>query len=273
MKMPSDKQAAEYPAPAASDPPDWPPPAVIVLREWLNEKYQPTFRRGNGLYSAAFGRDVKCSEVGPTSDVLLRLGNQPDAPAVRGSKATDPGQLPRHFKNWLPVAWADLAAGLPEEAESPEIVEPARDEFVRGLTAALVTMVPLSYRHADGVPEDVQRRPVIEWARMFATSQKWVSVRGYRIWARKDGGQLRVAIRTELLGQVHARALDGLSQKRLSELCVLYGVGQPCHVKGGQARATELTGEFLADLLAGPADHDAQSQSEATHTPACEGAS
>lgn len=260
----------------ASGSPDWPPPAVIVLREWLRDKYQPTFRRGAKLYSATLGREIALSEVSsaPTSEVLALLGVEPDAPTVRGTRATDTSQLPKHYKTWLPVAWGDISFGLPEEAESSEVVEPAREEFIRGLTAALVTMVPLSYRHnTDGAVEEVQRRPVIEWARMFAKVPRWESVRGYRIWARKDATAVRIAIRAELLGQVHARGLDGLAQKRLSELCVLYGIGTPCHIQGGQARATELTAEFLADLFAGPADPDGQTGAGETRASACEGAS
>ena len=264
------------PAADPADPPDWPPPAVIVLRNWLREKYGPTFRRGRNLYSASLGRDVAPSEVSacPTSEVLALLQDQEDAPRSRNGQP-DPSLLPFHFRTWMPVAWADVAATLPEESESAEVVEPAREEFVRGLTAALVTMVPLAYRHTkDGQEvEEVQRRPVVEWAKMFARTPRWESVRGYRIWARKEGSLLRVALRVELLGQVHARALDGLSQKRLSELCVLYGVGMPCHVQGGQARATELTGEFLADLLAGPAEPDRQTDAGETHAGARESAS
>jgi hypothetical protein len=249
----------------AADPSDWPPPAVVVLRAWLNEKYLPTFRRGNALYSATLGRDVKSFEVGPTSEVLARLGIQDDAPAVRGSKTTDVNQLPQHFKRWLPVAWADLAADLPDEPACAEVVEPAREQFERGLKAALVTMVSLGYRHNGDAVEEVQRRPVIEFARLFCKAPRWESVRGYRIWGRKEGGLLRVAIRAELLGQVHARALDGLSQKQLSDLCVLYGLGKPVHVKGGLARATELEQAFLADLFADPADPDRQTDAGDAH--------
>jgi hypothetical protein len=260
----------------AADPPHWPPPAVVVLRKWIRDKYNPTFRRGAKLYSAALGRDVSPSEVSacPTSDVLALLQEQDDAPRARNG-AKDSSLLVFHFRTWIPVAWGDLAAGLPEEADSAEVVEPAKEEFVRGLTAVLVTLIPLSYKHTkNGIDvEEVQRRPVIEWARMFATGPKWGDVRGYRIWARKEGSLLRVALRAELLGQVHARALDGLNQKRLSELCVLYGIGQPCHVKGGAARATELTTEFIADLFASPADPTGQTDAGQTHAPAGESAS
>jgi hypothetical protein len=252
---------------------EWPPPAVVVLRQWLRDTYEPTFRRGNKLYSARLGREMSVSEVGPASEVLARLQAAADAPRSRDGH-TDVSALPYHFRTWIAVAWADLAAGLPEEPESAEVIEPARDEFVRALTAALVTMVPLSYRHGnDGQPEEVQRRPAIEWARMFAKGPKWESVRGYRIWSRKDGGVTRVAIRTELLSQLNARAMTGLSQTAMSKLCVLYGLGQPCKVQGGDARATELTTEFLADLLAGPADPDVRTPEGETHAPACEATS
>jgi NrS-1 polymerase HBD domain len=255
--------------------PTWPPPAVVVLCDWLRSTYQPTFRRGRLLYSAKLGREVSSSEASacPTSEVLALLAVQTDRPTVRGSTDVDKQALPYHFRTWLPVAWGDLAKDLPEESDSAEAVEPAREEFVRRLSAALLTMVPLSYAYSTGEGErvEVQRRPLVEWARMFARGPRWESVRGYRVWSRRDGDGVRMAIRAELLGQLHARDLGSISQRRLSELSVLYGIGNPCQVAGGAARAVELTPDYLVDLLAGPIDTPTQERQ--THAPACEAAS
>lgn len=255
----------------------WPPPAVLALRQWLHERYAFTFRRGRLLYSAALGREVSASEITgtPTSDVLALLAEQSDAPRLRGGNAVDAQLLPYHYRTWLPVAWGDLAAGLPEEADAAEVVEPAAEEFRGRLSAALLAMVALTYHYdrSESDRTEVQRRPVVEWARLFARPGRWESVRGYRIWSRRDGETVRIAIRAELLGQLHARDLAGLSQRRLSDLCVLYGLGRPCHVAGGGRRATELSPNYLADLLAGPADPDTQTQDEQTHARVREAAS
>ena len=80
------------------------------------------------------------------------------------------------------------------------------------------------------------------------------------------------AIRAELFSQLHCRDLNGLTQRRLSDLCILYGVGTPCKIQGGDNRATELTADFLADLMSGPADPTMTQEGE-THAGACEGAS
>ena len=67
--------------------------------------------------------------------------------------------------------------------------------------------------------------------------------------------QIRVAIRAELLGQLHvAGDLAGISQRRLTGLCELYGCGRGVRVAGGDIRAVELDGTYLADLLAPPAE-------------------
>jgi hypothetical protein len=106
---------------------------------------------------------------------------------------------------------------------------------------------------------EVQRRPLIEWARLFAKSGRWADVRGRRLWSRKEGDppQLRVAFRVELFAQAHVMELARMTPRHFGELCVLYGVGRPVRVQGGDKRAVELADEFVADLLAMPLTEEA----------------
>jgi putative DNA primase/helicase len=273
MKGAGKKAEPDGAEPANRPSDDWPPPAVVVLRNWLKEKYAPTFKRGKLLYSAKLGRDISISEITQTSEVLALLAAQTDAPRLRGSNVVDTGSLPYWFRTWLPAAWGDLAEPLPDEPDCAEMVEPAREEFAGRLSAGLLTMVPLSYTYRENGEErvEVQRRPILEWAGMFAKPGRWEGVRGYRIWSRKEVDRIRIAIRTELFGQLSARVLAGTTQAKLTSLCVLYGLGAGCHVQGGDLRATELTADFLSDLAAGPEDR--RTDGEETHAPAGESAS
>ena len=143
------------------------------------------------------------------------------------------GKLPSLFKTWAPVAWGDLLAQLPEEGQGGEVCELAEDEFRRRIGAALLTFVSLgnTYVGQDGVPQTiVERRPLLVWAQMFAKPGGWQSVRGYRLWSRQEGEppdrRCRVALRAELFGQLPGHSdLAQMSQRRLTELCELYGIG------------------------------------------------
>jgi hypothetical protein len=153
-----------------------------------------------------------------------------------------------------------LLASLPDEESPAEVSDPAMEGFQAKVRAALCALVPLAYpRGAEKRFEDVQRRPLIDWARIFAKAGRWGDVRGYRLWSRLDGtpARLRVALRVELFAQAHVAALDRLSQRRFVALCEVYGVGQPCRVQGGDQRAVELTAAFVQDLLAGPVTEEA----------------
>src|SRR5262249_30220978 len=112
-----------------------------------------------------------------------------------------------------------------------------------------------------------------EWARMFGRNATWGSgdVRGLQIWGRTVGGRLEVAFRAELFGQIHARDLAHLSHPQLSPLCVLYGVGTPVKVRGGDQRAIKLDEAFLADLLDSgrPAEADGPTDGQPSHTRPC----
>jgi hypothetical protein len=192
----------------------------------------------------------------PTSDVINRLAAAGYAPLDRKGKPDLDG-LPKVFRDWLPVSWGDLLGSLDEEGAGGELVEPAEKEFRARLTAVFSTVVSIGYSYKQGGEErhEVLREPIIDWAKKFALKPTWQSVRGYRIWSKKTrDGQLHVAFRAELLGQLHCPGWGTIDQDRLSHLCRLYAVGTPCRVQGGNARAIELTPEFLADLLDRPLD-------------------
>src|SRR5262249_25885071 len=97
---------------------------------------------------------------------------------------------------------------------------------------------------------ETERRPVIEWVDRFARTSRWADVRSLCIWGcRGEKNDLRVAVRAELFSQIHAPELSKVTPKRLAELCVLYGLGTPCKVAGGDRRAVELVPDFVQDLL------------------------
>jgi hypothetical protein len=178
--------------------------------------------------------------------------------------------LPAFFRNWAPVAWRDMLDALPDEQTTAEISTPAKEEFRAKLAGALLTMVALAYSHkgesdsdhSNAERTDVQRRPLLLWARQFAKPKQWGDVRGYCIWSKHDLREsplpplLRVAVRTELFKQLHCVELSKMSQTHFTEACKMYGLGKQAKVRGGNARAVELAPEFLADLLDTPADDE-----------------
>lgn len=88
---------------------------------------------------------------------------------------------------------------------------------------------------------------------MFAGAAQWGSVRGYRIWSRREKDQtLRIALRVEVFAQAGGGDLAKISQRRFSDLGAMYDVGAPARVAGGSTRAVELAQEYIADLFAGP---------------------
>jgi hypothetical protein len=231
--------------------------AAIILDYWRT-LHRPTFRRGGGIYSVTLAREVKAGDLQgePTSELIDLLTAAAEAVRNEDGQAIR-SKLPQLFRTWAAVAWGDLRAALPDETAVAEICDPAREEFRSRVGAALVDFVPLaySYKAKDGGDRtEVQRRPLLEWAKMFAKVGAWQSVRGYRLWSRVDGDPptVRVALRVELFSQAHIPELARLTQRRFSDLCLLYGVGDPCKVSGGDSRAVELDGSFLRGLMAEP---------------------
>jgi hypothetical protein len=204
--------------------------------------------------------------VGPTSEVIARLTAAGAAPTRRDG-SPDVDALPRVFRDWLPVAWSDLRRSLRPEGESGEVVGSAEQQFRARLRAVFKTVVALQYAHRQGTEdrEQVQRRPVIDWCRQFGRTSRWGDVRGLDVWAKTVGGRLVVAFRATLIGQLHVPGWGVVDHEQLSLLCRTYNVGSPCRVKGGLARAVQLTDEFVADLLDAPAD-DADDPNPDTRT-------
>jgi hypothetical protein len=264
-------QAATKPAEAPADPEGAEAPTgYALILQHFKDYYEPAFRRAGNFYSARWQKEVNRTEAchAPGIELARQLATASDAP--RDRHGVDPSRLHRFFKDWAPSAYKDLLTGLPGEEENNEVSDHAREEFRAKVAGALLTLVPLSYAYRDGDGEDrveVQRRPLIDWARLFAKKTgKWESVRGYRLWSKLEGEppQLAVALRVELFRQAHCADLAHLSARHFSDLCALYDVGLPCRVKGGSARALELAPGFLADLLAGPEQRPEQTQETQT---------
>jgi hypothetical protein len=261
----------EPPAPEGGKPPRTFAPVILA---WLRENLAPTFKRGAQVYSQRLGRQVSRTEVHPDNDIIDRLVKAGAAEIDRKGNVDLRG-LPKVFRDWLPVAWGQLLKDLPEEGADGEFVEPAEKEFRARLTAVFSTVVALGYSYRKfGDREDrheVMRDPIIDWAARFAKGPRWESVRGFRIWSKKTrDGQIHVAFRAELIGQLHCPGWGTVDQDRLSHLCRLYAVGMPCKVAGGTARAIELTPEFLADLLDSPVN-EPETDTRTASAFACEG--
>jgi hypothetical protein len=160
------------------------------------------------------------------------------------------------YRRWAPVAWSEMVASLPAEADSPEVDELAEEEFRRRLAGALTRLVQLRVRAGEDQDEAPQSRALIDWCRWYARSERWARVRSHRAWGALAPGdglaatRLRVAIRAEVLTQIGAADLAHLGQRRLAQLCELYGVGQRVRVSHGGTHAVELDPEWVAELLA-----------------------
>ena len=266
---PSD--AAGYPATADSTPATG---YDLILRHFRS-KYQPSFRHSTKLYSGALGRDVTQAEAtaGAGRDLIDQLAGAIDAP--RDGNGVRRGTLPYFFRTWAPSAWVDLLDSLPDEEGSAEIVDPARDEFRRRVSAALLSHVTIRAQHTGkhGDAVDIERRPLIDWARMFAKPARFVEIRGYRLWCRRDDDRLRVALRVELFGQLPGHGdLAAMGQRRFSELAKIYDVGVGAKTGGGDVRVVELLPEFLDAMFTGPAPDGQDGRTDAgSHARAREG--
>jgi hypothetical protein len=151
------------------------------------------------------------------------------------------------------------------------VVGSAAEEFRAKVAAGLHTHVALGYKHTDKDTgeemTDVQRRSLINWAKVFAKCGPWQSVRNYLLWSRLDEqGVLCIAIRVGLFasGQAHLRCLAEMGQYRFAQLAELYGVGTAQRACG--QRVVELAPEFIAELLTGPAQEQPQQQTEQPRT-------
>lgn len=244
-------------------PPD-PGPATgyDVILEWFRDYYQPTFRRGNCLFSGALGREVKPGEAcfAPGMELIERLTEASDSPRTENGPRRN--AIPAFFRVWSAVAWNDLLRGLPDEEEAGEIDRVAGEEFCTELARAMKRQVTLGVVSQKG-DERRELRSLIGWCQVFAKGNLWGSVRNYQCWMRlaPGTGQLAVAIRVELFSQIGCpEPLGSMTYRRFAALCEQYGVGRRIKVSGGEERAVELTPEFVADLLSAPALADGRTE-------------
>jgi hypothetical protein len=168
--------------------------------------------------------------------------------------------LPALFRNWKSVAWGDLIKDLPTEQEAPEVAEDAEAEFLRQVASVFYSELPPGREIKDGgeAVTRIERRSLIDWCQMFAKQNAWGDIRGRLCWCMlgTDGG-LRVAFRLGLFGQVGNSTLAPMTPKRFIPLAQRYGViaaeGPKLRLANGkQARAIELSPDFISELLARP---------------------
>jgi hypothetical protein len=229
---------------------------------YFQERYGPTFRRGNAISTRdgeVVPMNVACAV--PTSELIDQLARADDAPLFKGG-GVNRNALPGHFRSWAKVAWGDLLAGLPDEDTAGLGADcPAGEEFRRLVREAMFTEVVLGDVYKDGNITNTERRSLIEWAHRFAKPGPWRAVRSKQCWARcreGEGGELVlvVAIRHELFAQLHAdKRLRDMGAKRFARLASRYGVGHADERERPHGRrAIILDADYTADLIAGLPD-------------------
>jgi hypothetical protein len=245
---------------------------VAVILDYLRAKYGPTFRRGANIWAESLGREVSRAEAcaAPTSDIipaLLAAANFPRDTEGRPKL----NAVPSTYRQWAPMAWADLLGSLPDEADSPEITETAAEQFRAVVANAMMHIEALAHRHQTGKEErvEVQRRSLIEWCRLFAKHGPWQSIRSLELWCRLDNqGHLQVAMHQRLFGQIHRGHGAPSTHRRFVDLCQLYGVGVAGRTS--RSRFVELSSEFIADLNGSPCDGRCDNDCDAALTHECE---
>lgn len=218
-----------------------------IILGYFREEYLPVFRRGPILYSGRLGREVRVSEAchGAPIQLIEKLAGAQDAP--RGEDGTvKRGKLPNFFTTWVKSAWTDILRSLPEEEAAGEVCPTAQEEFEARLADALNTIVALGHEYGNGsdVASKVERRSLLDWCVLFAKPGGWKSIRSFRVWAKKEGDRVAIAMRAELFGQLNK---PRMIQRQLGELAELYGVGTRAKVAG--ERAIELSADLLAGQL------------------------
>jgi hypothetical protein len=229
------------------------PDAYTTILDWLHEHYVPTFRRGDGFHSVAFGKDITFTQACRShKQIIDRLAKAADAPRnVRDRRRA----LLKLFADWVKPAVADLIRVLDPEPEAVEISPHAAAEFRRKVAQVLHHHVPVGVTSfVTGQEEGHQeRRPLIQWCSEpeFCQVNKWSDIRGYRIWVRKEpNGQIRVCMHPGLFGQVPggAKELANLGPQDFGTLCELYHIGRG-GLRLNKARVVELETEFLAEQM------------------------
>jgi hypothetical protein len=237
------------------------PTAYELILAHFRRRYQPVFRRGEALYSAALGREVHRRDacVAPSWELVAELLAASNCRRLTDGQP-DRESVPGLFRRWAPSAWVDLLAGLPEETETPELVDAAADEL-RGLVSACLhrqaTFARIITDKETGTEVARQEiRSLIGWAELWAKpGPHWQQVRSLLLWCRRDEqNRLRVAMRSDLAANFGPKGLAAMPQRRFGTLAGLYGIGTPT-VAGGQ-RVVALSREFLDWLLQGPGVRD-----------------
>jgi hypothetical protein len=244
-------------APSSPPPPASPPPVAAEVNDGLGiiaaeirERYRPKFRKGQGIYSEALGREVKPTEgcFAPDRTLVGKLATARDAPKDSNGEV-DPKRIPKFYRDWARSAWAEVLNGLQEEEDVAEVVQTAEEAFRRAVAVGLHEQATLG--REDEAPE---RRSLIDWAVRFARPGPWKKIRSYLIWCRRETetSPAAVAVRVELFGRVRLSGLSDMSHRTFAALCALYGIGRTEECRAGGQRCVELTPEFLADVRMAP---------------------
>lgn len=243
---------------------------VEVIRQYLRKKYGPTFRRGANIWAEVLGREMTRAEAcaAPTSEIIPALLAAIDFP--RSETGPKRSAIPGQYRQWAPIAWADLLASLDDEADSPEIADTAAEQFHGAVADALLSIESFGYHHHNGKEErvEVARRSLIDWCRLFAKPGPWQSIRSLKLWCRlDDDGRLEVVLHQGLFGQIRRGNLGPSTHRRFVQLCELYGVGTAG--KTSRSRFVILAPEFLADLIETPSDVSCDGTCDAGFTRTC----
>jgi hypothetical protein len=230
-------------------------PAAEIIRDFIISEFGPTFRSGDAIFSQKRGRLLRKSEVigGAPSALVPALEyaaemKRDENPAVTRSR------VPKLYREWAATAYADLLASLSDEEESAEIAGDAAAAFRRKVAAAFFAQLTLGEEREDkehGKFEIQVRRSLVEWCVVFAKPGSWKSIRSYLCWSmRGEDGEVRIALRSGLFGQVGPRELAEYTQREFANLAEMYDVGA-CDRACGQ-RVVELAADFIAELRVAP---------------------
>jgi hypothetical protein len=230
------------------------PLAAHIIRNFFVAEFEPSFRRGDAIWSAKRGRLMKRSEIlGGASTKLIDL-----LTGAFEATRNDEGKvlrkcLPKLFRDWAPTAYADVLETMPDEPDGDEIVYSAAAEFRRKM--ASVMWEPITLAIVEEKKGEIQvRDSLFGWCRLWANTSFWSPIQHYLCWTckRQKGQPPRIALRAGLLTQLHRHDLGDLSQKAFSQLCEKYGVGFVPPGKACGQRVVELAEDFIAELGVAP---------------------
>jgi hypothetical protein len=230
-----------------------------IILAWLRQEYDPAFRRDeHTIFSRTRGQLVKRAEACyAPSEALVQQLVDCASDLAGGTKKVRRRNVPKHFGQWVAVAWRGLVAGLPDEDQVEEIEEGAQHTFAARIRAGLLTRVNMRVQSPGQEESEPEARSLLNWCRHFAKTSGWTQVRDFLLWARWEKGHVRAALRPELFGQVHMRDVGEMPYRKFAALCKCYGVGRsvPIRAPGWEkeiVRMVVLHDDFLSDLTAPP---------------------